>query len=103
MKKVFWIVLLVLLLDQASKIWVKTCFVLGEEVELLSWFRLHFVENNGAAWGIEIGGKLGKLVLTFFRLFAITGIGYWLLSQHTKRSQYIVYRFFFTHFCGCLG
>ena len=71
-------ILLALILDQASKIYVKTHFEYGETVHVLSWFKLQFIENNGMAWGFEFGGKAGKLFLTLFRVVAVFGILYWL-------------------------
>ncbi|TCI94196.1 lipoprotein signal peptidase [Tenacibaculum sp. M341] len=73
-------VVLAILIDQISKIYIKTHFYLGEEIKVLGldWFRIHFTENNGMAWGFEFGGKAGKLFLTLFRLVAVTGIVYWL-------------------------
>lgn len=59
------IIIAVLVADQALKIWVKTHFYLGEEVKILPWFRLMFVENNGMAFGMEIGSKL---LLTILRI-----------------------------------
>jgi signal peptidase II len=78
-------ILIALILDQVIKIYVKTHFVLGEEVLVFDWFRIHFTENNGMAMGFEFGGKAGKLFLTLFRLVAVTGIIYW-LSQNIKRK-----------------
>ena len=57
-----------ILLDQVLKIYVKTHFVLNEEVVFFDWFKIHFTENNGMAMGFEFGGKAGKLFLTLFRL-----------------------------------
>lgn len=72
-------VVLAILIDQISKIYVKTHFMLGEEVAVLGdWFIIHFTENNGMAWGFEFGGRAGKLFLTLFRLVAVSGIVYWL-------------------------
>lgn len=74
-------VVLAILIDQITKIYVKTHFFLGEEVVVFpNWFIIHFTENNGMAWGFEFGGKGGKLFLTLFRLVAITGIVYWLIQ-----------------------
>lgn len=78
-------ILIAIILDQVIKIYVKTHFVLGEEVLVFDWFRIHFTENNGMAMGFEFGGKAGKLFLTLFRLIAVTGIIYW-LSQNIKRK-----------------
>ncbi|MGG6230048.1 lipoprotein signal peptidase [Tenacibaculum sp. SDUM215027] len=81
-------VILAILIDQISKIYIKTHFQLGEEVVVFSdWFRIHFTENNGMAWGFEFGGKSGKLFLTLFRVVAVTGIVYW-LWQSIKRKAH---------------
>ena len=72
-------VILAILIDQISKIYIKTHFQLGEEVVVFSdWFKIHFTENNGMAWGFELGGRAGKLFLTLFRIVAVSGIVYWL-------------------------
>jgi signal peptidase II len=67
----------VLLADQILKIYVKTHFVLGDEYSVFSWFKLHFTENPGMAFGIEFGGAFGKVLLSVFRICAaIFGIYY---------------------------
>jgi len=72
-------VVLAIIIDQISKIYIKTHFMLGEEfVVFPNWFIIHFTENNGMAWGFEFGGKAGKLFLTLFRIVAVFGIIYWL-------------------------
>jgi len=76
LKKAIIIILSVLLIDQILKIYIKTNFIIGEEIYVFDWFRIYFIENNGMAWGFEFGGRIGKLFLTFFRLIAITAIGY---------------------------
>lgn len=67
-----WLVALiavaVVIADQAMKIWIKTNFYLGEELEITSWWRLKFIENAGMAFGIELWSKL---VLTFGRIIAV--------------------------------
>ena len=67
------VVFLVLLLDQSLKIWVKTTMIYGEEIRVfgLDWFRLHFTENPGMAFGMELGGSYGKLALSVFRIIAV--------------------------------
>lgn len=66
----------VLFLDQVTKLLVKTGMQLGERITVFSdWFHLLFVENNGMAFGMELGGDYGKILLTLFRLVAIVIIG----------------------------
>jgi len=75
-------ILLILISDQILKIWIKTSLPLGGEIPVLgNWFSLHFVENNGMAFGLELEGKTGKLLLTLFRMIAVVGIGYYLYKQ----------------------
>lgn len=84
------IIFFILLVDQISKIYIKTNFSLGEEIYVFEWFRIHFIENNGMAWGVEFGGKVGKLFLTFFRLIAITAIGFWLYDSIKQQQHQIL-------------
>ncbi len=90
--KAYFLIFLILLVDQVSKIYVKTNFILGEEVHVFDWFQIHFIENEGMAWGTKIPGEYGKLILTVFRLFAVTGIGYWLWDavERKKSSNYLI-------------
>ncbi|WP_394758361.1 lipoprotein signal peptidase [Flavobacterium sp.] len=90
LKKAYFIVFLVLLVDQISKIYIKTHFVLHEEVQVFSWFKILFIENEGMAWGAEIPGVYGKLTLTLFRILAVGGIGYWLWDSVKKQSSNIL-------------
>jgi len=77
-----------LIIDQASKIYVKTHFEYGETVHVFNWFKLQFIEINGMAWGFEFGGDAGKLFLTLFRVAAVFGILYW-LRKTIKRNAHI--------------
>jgi signal peptidase II len=88
----YLLVFIILLVDQASKIYIKTNFLLGEEVEVFSWFKIYFIENEGMAWGTKIPGEYGKLFLTVFRLFAVAGIGYWLWDSVKRKhsSNYLI-------------
>ncbi|MFM9142949.1 MAG: signal peptidase II, partial [Bacteroidota bacterium] len=73
-----------LVLDQTSKLWVRTQMIPGESIEVLgSYFQLFFIENNGMAFGFEWGGRTGKLLLTSFRMLAVAGLGvyFWNLIQ----------------------
>ncbi|AWI24959.1 lipoprotein signal peptidase [Flavobacterium pallidum] len=87
LKRAYLIIFLILLVDQISKIYIKTHFRLQEEVEVFSWFKIYFIENEGMAWGTKIPGNYGKLILTLFRIAAIGGIGWWLWSAVQKRSS----------------
>ena len=70
----------VLLGDQGLKFWVKTNMYLGQEFSVLgNWFRFHFTENEGMAFGLTIGGSYGKLILSSFRILALIGISYYLI------------------------
>lgn len=102
-KKSILLIIIVLLIDQISKIYIKTNFLLGEEVYVFDWFRIHFIENNGAAWGTELGGKTGKLILTLFRLCAIVGIGIWLRNSIRDKSHNLLIISISLIFCGALG
>lgn len=85
-KKAVLFILLILIADQILKIWVKTTMRIGDEIPLFgNWGILHFIENNGMAFGMEMGGKPGKLILSIFRIIAIFGIG-WFLNSLIKRK-----------------
>lgn len=97
------IIFFILLIDQVSKIYIKTHFILGEEVPVLNWFRILFVENEGMAWGAKIPGEYGKLILTLFRIVAIGGIGYWLWDSVKRKSPSILILCITFIFAGALG
>lgn len=105
LKKSITIIVIVLLIDQLVKVYIKTHFYLGETVHIfgLDWARLHFVENNGMAWGTEFGGRTGKLFLTLFRLVAITGIGYWLVSSIKQNASKLLIFAITLIFAGAFG
>jgi signal peptidase II len=103
LKKAAIIIFLILLVDQISKVYIKTHFVLGEEIQVFDWFRILFVENEGMAWGAKIPGTYGKLVLTLFRLVAIVGIGYWLWDSVRKKSSRILIVSIALIFAGAFG
>ncbi|MBL0014588.1 MAG: lipoprotein signal peptidase [Flavobacterium sp.] len=87
LRNAYFLIFIILLVDQLSKIYIKTNFVLGEEVNVFSWCKILFIENEGMAWGTEIPGTYGKLFLTVFRLLAVTAIGYWLWDSVQKNSS----------------
>jgi signal peptidase II len=77
----------VILLDQAMKFYIKTNYYYGEERNILGhWFRLHFIENEGMAFGMKISETpIGKLILTLFRLGAVS-FGFYLLKQLVNKG-----------------
>lgn len=84
------VVALVLLADQLLKFWVKTSMTVGSlgEIHVMGdWFRLHFTENPGMAFGMELPGQWGKLALTSFRMIAVLGIVYYLVYQAKKSAS----------------
>ena len=87
-KKAGIIVGVILILDQAFKIWIKTHFYLGQDVTVFSWFHIHFIENNGMAFGMEFGGKFGKIALSIFRILAIIGITWYLFRLSKKKAPF---------------
>lgn len=78
--KIIGLILIVLLIDQSLKIWVKTHIPYGDAIHLLGWERaqLHFVENNGMAFGISLGKEYGKLALSLFRVIAVGFLIYYI-------------------------
>jgi signal peptidase II len=82
----------VLAIDQYFKLYIKNHFYLGEEISVIgNWFRLHFTENYGMAFGLEFGGKTGKIFLTLFRIIFVGVIGYYIktLIDKNTRSMYV--------------
>jgi signal peptidase II len=79
------IVVAILVIDQVIKIWVKTHMMLHEQIEVLSWFKIVFIENNGMAYGMEIGSKL---VLSIFRVVAIGILGWYIAQQVKKQARW---------------
>jgi signal peptidase II len=77
-KKPILLIILVLVVDQALKVWIKTNMMLGQEIAFFDWFIIHFTENKGMAFGMEFGGNIGKYILSIFRIIAISAIGFYL-------------------------
>ncbi|MBX2828102.1 MAG: lipoprotein signal peptidase [Flavobacteriaceae bacterium] len=102
-RKALLIVILILIADQALKIYIKTTYALSDGFEVFSWFKFHFVENPGMAWGVEIPGQYGKLILSIFRLFAIAGIGYWMYDTVRKKAPAILTFALAFIFAGAFG
>lgn len=82
---VFTLIGAILIIDQFVKIMVKTHMHIGEEIPLIgNWALLHFTENEGFAFGMQIGGNLGKIMLSLFRIIASGAILWYLLRQIKK-------------------
>ena len=93
-----WIVaglfLLLIVIDQVVKIWIKTHMYVGQEYHIFDWFRIYFVENRGMAYGVELGSKL---LLTAFRIIAMAGLAVWLTCFVRQ------YRHYSLSFCCIVG
>mgnify|MGYP003867868483 CR=1 FL=1 len=102
---VFFIIILVLGCDQALKVWVKLNMAYGSDLPIIGqeFFKLHFVENNGMAFGITFGGELGKLFLTLFRIAAVCGLGYFIHYLIQKKSSLSLIISFSLILSGALG
>jgi signal peptidase II len=94
---------IILLVDQISKIYIKTNFELYDKVDVLSWFKILFIENEGMAWGAKIPGSYGKIILTLFRLVAIVGIGWWLWDSTRKKAPKVLLIAISLIFAGAMG
>ncbi|MBQ0767796.1 MAG: signal peptidase II, partial [Bizionia sp.] len=97
LKKASFFIILILLIDQISKVYIKTHFQLGESVAVLEKFKIYFIENDGMAWGTKLSDifpflsdRVAKLSLTLFRVIAIFGIGYWLISTIKKAGSRVL-------------
>lgn len=86
-RHVVLIISTIIIVDQALKIWIKTSHPTGEVLRVfgMDWFRLHFIENPGMAWGWKFGNETGKVVLTLFRLAAVI-FGTWYLGRIVKQE-----------------
>lgn len=87
-KKVAALIALIIFIDQALKFYIKLNYFIGEEHALIGdWARLHFVENEGMAWGLKFGGGFGKIILTLFRLAAVVW-GTFLIKGFIKQKYH---------------
>lgn len=94
-----------LILDQAVKIWIKTHMMIGQEYPVFGdWFKILFIENNGMAFGMELGdGKFGKAILSLFRIVAVGGIGWYIFRLIRENAPTGVLFSFALIFCGAIG
>lgn len=110
LKKSILLIIYILLIDQISKIYIKTHFKLQESIEIFSWFQIYFIENDGMAWGTKISDfisfideRTAKVALTLFRVIAIFGIGYWLYDATKKQTSKTLIIAIALIFAGALG
>ena len=103
--KALILALLVLIIDQVSKIYIKTSFPLGDIIKVngWEWFQIYFIENEGMAWGVKLPGDYGKLLLTSFRIVAVGGILYWLNDSVKKKGSNILIVAIALILAGALG
>lgn len=98
------LILLVLFFDQALKIWIKTNMMLGDEFIIAkNWFIIHFVENNGMAFGLEFGDSIGKYFLSVFRIIAVGVIGWYIAKMWKREVPFGVIACFSLIMAGAIG
>ena len=89
MKKPLIIILIVLLVDQISKFWVKMTMTIGESIPVFGkWFQIYFIENNGMAFGWELGMQWGKIALSLFRIIAVALFFYLIYYLSKKKVKF---------------
>ena len=110
LKKSIVLIIIILLIDQISKIYIKTHFKLQESIHVFDWFQIYFIENDGMAWGTKISDfvsfisdRTAKIALTVFRVIAIFGIGYWLYDAIKKQASNTLIIAVALIFAGALG
>jgi signal peptidase II len=108
LKKAYLLIISILFIDQISKIYVKTHFFIHESIDVFgkdenAWFQIYFLENEGMAWGAEIPGAYGKLILTLFRIIAVGGIAWWLWDSVRKQASNFLIFAVALIFAGALG
>lgn len=104
LKKVALIVLIVLILDQTLKFWIKLNMFIGQEYNIFGqWFIIHFTENEGMAFGMKLGGDWGKLALSLLRIVAVGLIGYYLYTLTRRKVKQGVIIGISLIFAGALG
>jgi signal peptidase II len=103
-QKSILLILLILIVDQVLKIWIKTHLVPGGEIVVFkNWFILHFIENNGMAFGMEFGNHIGKYLLSIFRLGAIIALVWYLLKLLKEEISFGLIACFSMILAGAIG
>ena len=104
LKKSFLVVFIVLFIDQALKLWIKTNMTLGQEFHVAgNWFIIHFTENNGMAFGLQFAGGYGKLALSLFRIFAVGFLGWYIFRLAKVKTAFGVIFCFSLIMAGAMG
>jgi signal peptidase II len=107
-KRIFLVaglILLILIFDQGLKIWVKTHLTYGEEFPVfgISWLSIHFVENNGMAFGFALEGIYGKLILSIFRIIAVSFLIFFVYRLLLEKTHLKILISFSLILAGALG
>jgi signal peptidase II len=103
-KKSILLILLILVIDQTLKFWIKTHLAPGGEIVIFkNWFILHFIENNGMAFGLEFGNHIGKYFLSIFRLIAIGALGWYLQKLLKGEASFGLIACFSMIMAGAIG
>lgn len=104
-KKALFLAIIVIIIDQISKIYIKTHFALDDFIKVngWDWFQIRFIENEGMAWGVKLPGNYGKLLLTSFRILAVGGIFYWLHDSVKKKGSFTLIVAISLILAGALG
>lgn len=105
LKKPLILILLILVIDQVIKIYVKTHFAIGDDVKVLGldWFRIHFLENKGMAFGMSFGNTIGKFLLTLIRLVLSVAIFIYMNKLIKRGEKKIIIYSFALIFAGAVG
>lgn len=105
LKKPLLLIVLILIIDQAIKIYIKTHFAIGDDIKVfgLDWFRLHFLENKGMAFGVNFGDRFGKILLTFLRIILSILIFAYMCRLIKKGERKIIIYSFALIFAGAVG
>jgi signal peptidase II len=104
LKKSFLVVFIVLFIDQALKLWIKTNMTLGQEFHISgNWFIIHFTENNGMAFGLQFAGGYGKLALSLFRILAVGFLGWYIVHLARLKTGFGVIFSFSLILAGAMG
>lgn len=105
LRKPLILILLILVIDQLIKIYVKTHFAIGDDVKVLSldWFRIHFLENKGMAFGMSFGNTIGKFLLTLIRVVLSVAIFIYMNKLIKRGEKKIIIYSFALIFAGAVG